>query len=111
MQQRVYSILDGLNIAVIEMDPVKNNISFSNEAAFKLLQSSYRQMHPQSPLPDLLTKNKFLLAQAGQGLSEQDLALQNELVSYPMFKLHKTKINGKIASLQLDQPKPDFSLS
>lgn len=30
-QERVYKILDGLNIAVMELDPKNNNISFCNK--------------------------------------------------------------------------------
>ena len=44
--------------------------------------------------------------------SEEDLELQNELVSSPMFKLHKVKKEDKTSSLNLeyDAPKPDYSL-
>ena len=41
MQHRVISILDRLNIAVIELTEDLSRITFTNEAGFKLIKSAY----------------------------------------------------------------------
>ena len=56
----MYNILDGLNIAVIEVEPEKNKISYSNKMGSKLMQASYLAAHPESELPDILRRNGFL---------------------------------------------------
>jgi signal transduction histidine kinase len=78
LQQRVYTILDGLNIAVIEIEHDQNRISFSNVAGFKLLQTSFSMNNPRVALPKMLQRNEFLKSHLMQEkLSDVDLALQS----------------------------------
>jgi len=43
MQQRVISILDRLNVAVIELTEDFSSISFTNVAGFEFIKSAYQQ--------------------------------------------------------------------
>ena len=60
-QHRMYSILNGLGAAVIEIDREMNDISYANDAGFKLLQQSFNILKPNSTLPTILRRNNFLL--------------------------------------------------
>ena len=60
IQERVYEILEGLDIAVIEIEPIKRTIRYCNKEGNKILRSIYRKLHPLTRFPDLLVKNDFL---------------------------------------------------
>ena len=65
MQQRVMSILDRLNVAVIELTEDLSRISFTNVAGFEFLKSAYQQSKNlnEDALPPQLQKNQFLKRQ------------------------------------------------
>ena len=90
LQQRVYTILDGLNIAVIEIEHEQSRISFSNEAGFKLLKSTFSLSKLHTRLPKLLQQNEFLKSHLLQEkLSESDLKLHSELINNPIYKVQR----------------------
>jgi hypothetical protein len=60
-QHRMYSILNGIGAAVIEIDREENDISYANDSGFKLLQRLFSMLKPNSTLPKILRKNTFLL--------------------------------------------------
>jgi hypothetical protein len=60
-QHRMYSILNGIGAAVIEIDREENDISYANDSGFKLLQRLFIMLKPNSTLPKILRKNTFLL--------------------------------------------------
>jgi hypothetical protein len=117
-QQHICSILDGLNVAVIELDSGTDSISYSNEAGFKLMQSFFRSKHSNEPLPNLLKKNRFLQTHLTTQFtdkslsSERDLAIERELISMPVYKLHKVEKDGRLEDLNMhDNPQIDYSLN
>ena len=57
----MYSILNGIGAAVIEIDREENDISYANDSGFKLLQRLFSMLKPNSTLPKILRKNTFLL--------------------------------------------------
>ena len=85
-QETVYKIVEGLNIAVMEIDPQKPHIGFCNQKANQFLKDIYRHQNPRKQMPDILTKNDFLKFKYAQGHYEEDIALQNELLCTPAFK-------------------------
>ena len=62
MQSRVISILDRLDVAVIELTEDLSRISFTNVAGFQFLKSAYQQFKNlnEDALPPQLQKNQFL---------------------------------------------------
>lgn len=43
-------------------------------------------------IPDMISKNEFLLDQLGHELSDEEVALQHELISSLMFRPHETEL-------------------
>ena len=83
-------------MAVVEIEPQKNHISYCNKEGNKVLQSIFRKLKPLTRIPDMLRKNDFLFSQLGMDPSEEDLALQSELLSKPMYRLHEDETELEI---------------
>ena len=74
IQERVYNILEGLDIAVIELDPKSKTITYCNKEGNKLLRSIFRKLHPLTTFPDMLRNNDFLKIHLGHECPQEDLS-------------------------------------